>query len=209
MHYKNRPLQCLASADSRSDTTDDRSNGHLTIEFRERTVPSKGFTLIELLTTLTLLAILLCIGLPSFARLVDNHRLDVAKEQLARSIQQTREEAVRRNQPVTMAPIDGDWNQGWQVFLDSNGNALYDGKDELLGQDVAAKVNRIHGSGALAKYLRYNGLGESELLHGGFLAGTLRLCPNDAEGDGRMLVINRVGRLRMDKGEIAARYCDD
>jgi len=169
----------------------------------------KGLTLMELLTTLALVTILISIGLPSFARLADSHRLDVAKEQLARSIQQTREEAVRRNQPVTMAPIDGDWNQGWQVFLDSNANALFDGNDELLGQNVAAKVNRIHGSGALASYLRYNGLGESELLHGGFLAGTLRLCPNDAEDIGRMLVINRVGRLRMDKGDIAARYCDD
>ncbi|MEH6798361.1 MAG: GspH/FimT family protein [Halopseudomonas sabulinigri] len=169
----------------------------------------KGLTLMELLTTLALVTILISIGLPSFARLADSHRLDVAKEQLARSIQQTREEAVRRNQPVTMAPIDGDWNQGWQVFLDNNGNAKYDEIEELLSQDFAAQVQHIHGSGALASYLRYNGMGESELLHGGFLAGTLRLCPNKTDSEGRLLVINRVGRLRMDKGEIAARYCGD
>ncbi|MEH6564186.1 MAG: GspH/FimT family pseudopilin [Halopseudomonas sp.] len=168
---------------------------------------AKGFTLVELLTALGLVTILLSIGLPSFGRLVDNHRLDVGKEQLARSIQQTREEAVRRNQAVTMAPIEGDWNRGWQVFLDSNGNAQYDAADELLSQDIAARISHIHGSGALASYVRYNALGESELLHGGFLAGTLRLCPAEASRDGRMLVINRVGRLRMDKGPIAERYC--
>tara|TARA_R110000751_G_scaffold57786_3_gene122444 strand:- start:248 stop:772 length:525 start_codon:yes stop_codon:yes gene_type:complete len=166
-----------------------------------------GFTLVELLTTVALLTVLISLGVPSFARLVDDHRLDVAREQLARSIQQTREEAVRRNQPVTMAPKGGHWNGGWQVFLDHNRNAQFDGADELLGEDIAARISQIHGSGALADYLRYNGMGESELLHGGFLAGTLRLCPTEKGGDGRMLVINRVGRLRMDRGPIAEQYC--
>ena len=50
-------------------------------------------------------------------------------------------------------------------------------------------------------------MGESELLHGGFLAGTLRLCPVEKGRDGRMLIINRVGRLRMDRGQIAEKYC--
>jgi len=166
-----------------------------------------GFTLVELLTTLALLTVMLSIGVPSFGKLVDSHRLDVGKEQLARSIQQTREEAVRRNQPVTMAPKDGDWNEGWRVFLDHNRNARFDTADELLGEDIAARVSNISGSGALSSYLRYNGMGESELLHGGFLAGTLRLCPVEKGRDGRMLIINRVGRLRMDRGQIAEKYC--
>jgi len=166
-----------------------------------------GFTLIELLTALALLAVLLCIGLPAFGRLIDNQRMDVGKEQLARSIQQTREEAVRRNQAVTMAPVGGDWNAGWQVFIDRNSNATFDQGDQLLGQEIAASVRHIHGSGALARYLRYNALGESELINGAFLAGTLRLCPQRQEDDARLLIINRVGRLRLDREPARQRYC--
>jgi len=167
----------------------------------------KGFTLIELLTAIALVAVMLAIGLPSFGRLIDNHRMDIGSEQLARSIQQTREEAVRRNQAVTMAPIERDWNNGWRVFLDQNNNAVFDNNEQLLGQDIAASVSHIHGSGALALYLRYNGLGESELVNGGFLAGTLRICPAQQNADTRLLVINRVGRLRMDREPIQDRYC--
>ncbi len=167
----------------------------------------KGFTLIELLTALALVTVLLSIGLPAFGKLVDNQRMDVGKEQLARSIQQTREEAVRRNGAVTMAPINGDWNAGWRVFIDGNNNALFDQGDQLLGQGIAASVRHIHGSGALARYLRYNALGESELINGGFLAGTLRLCPQQQKGDARLLIINRVGRLRLDREPVQPRYC--
>ncbi|MGB3596853.1 MAG: GspH/FimT family pseudopilin, partial [Pseudomonas neustonica] len=174
---------------------------------KERAMKSDGFTLVEMLTALAVITLILSIGLPSFSKLVDNHRLDVGKEQLARSIQQTREEALRRNQAVTMAPLNGDWNEGWRIFIDHNRNAAFDAEDELLAEDFAARVSHIHGSGALAKYLRYNAMGESELLHGGFLAGTLYLCPAQQGGDGRRLIINRVGRLRMDASEIPASYC--
>ncbi|SDS30012.1 type IV fimbrial biogenesis protein FimT [Halopseudomonas sabulinigri] len=167
----------------------------------------KGFTLVELLTALALVTILLSIGLPAFGRLIDNQRMDVGKEQLARSIQQTREEAVRRNEAVTMAPVDGDWNAGWRIFIDRNSNTLFDQGDQLLGQDMAASVHHIHGSGALARYLRYNALGESELVNGGFLAGTLRLCPHQQGDDARLLIINRVGRLRLDREPAQPRYC--
>ena len=167
----------------------------------------EGFTLVELLTALALVTVLLSIGLPAFGRLIDNQRMDIGSEQLARSIQQTREEAVRRNEAVTMAPIGGDWNAGWQVFIDRNSNATFDQGDQLLGQDIAASVRHIHGTGALARYLRYNALGESELVNGGFLAGTLRLCPQQQNGDARLLIINRVGRLRMDREQTQERYC--
>lgn len=168
---------------------------------------SKGFTLTELLVALALLGILVSIGVPSFSKLIDQHRLDSAQDALERSIRFTRNEAIERNEPVVMVPLAGDWNRGWQVFVDRDNNLVLGADDVLLLEDQAAVVSSVSASGQLQGYLRYNALGESEQVYGGFLAGSFRLCPPDLAQRGRQLIINRVGRLRTESRQFEARQC--
>lgn len=168
---------------------------------------SRGFTLIELLVALVVLGILLSIGMPAFGRIIDQQRIDSGLSSLTGSLNMARQEAVRRNRPVTLAAIEGDWGNGWLMFLDSNHNGRHDAGETLLREIASDAVVRIDANTPVASYVRFNGRGESQLLNGGFQAGTFRFCPLAAGDEGRRVVINQVGRWRVERGVIEAGYC--
>lgn len=168
---------------------------------------SRGFTLIELLVAMVLLGILLSIGMPAFGKIIDQQRMDAGLSSLTGSLNMARQEAVRRNRPVTLAAIDGDWGNGWRMFLDSNHNGAYDAGELLLREIAADALVRIDANRPVAGYVRFNGRGESQLLNGGFQAGTFRFCPLVASDQGRRVTINQVGRWRVERGVIEAGYC--
>jgi type IV fimbrial biogenesis protein FimT len=167
----------------------------------------QGFTLLELLTALTLIGLLLTLGIPAFSATLDRQRLDSATGALANGLAYTRLEAVRRNRVVTMAPIGENWNTGWRIFIDSNNDGAYDEGEVLLREDTPARTAFIHANTPVARFVRYNARGESVLLNGGFQAGTFRFCPQQAGADGRVMVLNRVGRIRLAREAIDSQYC--
>lgn len=167
----------------------------------------RGFTLIEIMVALAVLAILLAVGLPAFGGLIDSQRMDSNANSLLRSINQTRTEATRRNRHVTMAPLSGDWSNGWTIFIDANNNGELDAGETVLHEEQPARVHHVHVNSPLASYLRYNAQGESELLNGGFQSGTFSFCPHEPGATGRQVIINRIGRARMQAADIPAANC--
>jgi type IV fimbrial biogenesis protein FimT len=90
---------------------------------RRRRSSARGFTLIELMVTMTVLAILLSIAAPSFARLMAANRLTTETNELIGSLNLARGEAVRRAQPVSIAASSAaNYAIGWKIFPDSNGD---------------------------------------------------------------------------------------
>lgn len=164
-------------------------------------MPSRGFTLVEMMVAVAVLAILLSIGMPAFGGLIDNQRLDSSVNSLLRSVQFTRSEAVRQNRHVTMAPLDGRWEVGWVIFIDEDGNGAFDSGEPLLREERLGGVNPVRANANIASYVRYNRQGESELLNGGFQSGTFTFCSGRAGAKGRQLIINRVGRARVQHAE--------
>lgn len=167
----------------------------------------RGFTLIELMVAVAVLAILLSIGLPAFGGMIDSQRLDNSVNTLLRSVQYTRDQAARRNQYVTMAPLDAHWHSGWLIFIDANTNGHHDAGEIILHEEKPPTAIHIHANTNIASYLRYSAQGESQLLNGGFQSGTFSFCPNRPGAQGRQLIINRVGRARMQNAVIAEKNC--
>lgn len=109
---------------------------------------SRGFTLIELLVTVAMVAILSALAAPSFNELRINQKLASRGSDLFSSILQARNEAMRLNRQVTVAPIASkDWNSGWQVFVDMNANSSFDSTADTLVVTTAATPEAFTATG--------------------------------------------------------------
>lgn len=85
---------------------------------------SRGYSLYELLMTLTLVAVLVGLGLPSFAGLAARSRIHAEVNALFHAIHVARKESIMRRRVVSLCPsLDGlacnpgrDWSAGWLMF---------------------------------------------------------------------------------------------
>jgi type IV fimbrial biogenesis protein FimT len=84
---------------------------------------SVGFTLVELIVVIAILAILAGIVMPSFQNTIRNQRVKNASFELFASLILARSEAIKRNGDVTITPVSGSWESGWQI-TSSDGTVL-------------------------------------------------------------------------------------
>jgi type IV fimbrial biogenesis protein FimT len=92
---------------------------------------TSGFTLVEILIAVTLVAILLTIGIPSFRFVTNSNRIASEINGLLGDMQFARSEAVKEGLPVTVCVSTDQatcantnaWNSGW-IVSDVNGNVL-------------------------------------------------------------------------------------
>ncbi|HZN86573.1 MAG TPA: GspH/FimT family pseudopilin [Burkholderiales bacterium] len=109
-----------------------------------------GFTLPELLIVMTVLAILVAAGLPSFGEFVRNQRLKTASFDLFSTLVVARSEAINRNASVTLAPVvAGNWSGGWTVT--AAGGTVIRSQEAIPDITIAGPDNLVYsGSGRLS-----------------------------------------------------------
>ncbi|WP_432471156.1 GspH/FimT family pseudopilin [Amphritea sp. HPY] len=100
---------------------------------------NKGFTLIELMVTVAVMALLLTVGAPAMGSFLQNSQLDSTVDQLKNIYSFTRQEAVHRQQVVSLCAFDtqnntcgNSWNDGALVYIDRDGAAGFGGTDLRL-----------------------------------------------------------------------------
>lgn len=176
-----------------------------------------GFTLIETMVTVSVLAILLTIGIPSFADVMRNNQIAAQTNNLVTALNTARSEASKRGMPVavcasadatqsTCSASASDWTRGWIVFSDgaSPGTAgqidVGPNGDTIL-QRTGAPAAQLQVVTDVA-FARFNANGERMNAPGGGPAAEMVFEVSHAACTGdnlRRVRINRTGRVSMTK----------
>ena len=188
------------------------------------TLKADGYSLIEMLFILFILAMLCGTVALSFQGLQSRVHIQAASEALLSDVLSARAEALRRERRVTLcaAALDPSlqpslptacassgttvaWHQGWLVFEDTNSNGVWNEGEPLLQQRmrINSKISAT-GNTTVSRYVSFGASGRSLSLNGAFQAGTISFCESGAKAkEGWLLVVNAVGRARLEKGQIA------
>jgi type IV fimbrial biogenesis protein FimT len=158
-----------------------------------------GFTLIEAMVSVSVIAILAGIALPSLGAFVERQRTSAAITSLTTHMALARIAAISRNRRAVLCPsVDGshcesgtDWSRGWMLFLDDDGNRKPDANDEVLRVDLEPTSRRLRVASSTGRQqLRY--------LPDGRSAGanlTISICNSQQQLLGQVIV-NNMGRPR-------------
>ena len=125
----------------------------------------RGFNLIELMLGITVLAIVLGLGVPSFIDMIRENRLISQSNDMLIALNFTRSEALKRGLRVTACPGTAtactggtDWNAGVLVFTDDTGTiGTLDAGDEALQSWPATSTAGVVAGGPASITFLQNG----------------------------------------------------
>ncbi len=143
----------------------------------------KGFTLIELLVTIAITAVLTGLAVPSFKESIKNNRLATTINDFMATLNFARSEALKRGLSITVRKVDDDsftkrsstanWEDGWDIFTDNNGNGTFDTSvpgtpdDVLIRTYSAIPANfTLRGDITFQDFINFSSIGLSGV--GGF-----------------------------------------
>lgn len=162
---------------------------------------NRGLSLIELMITVAVIVTLAVIGGPPMADLLRNNRLTAQTNELNAALTRARGEAVARRSWVTLcSSTDGDlcrtdspdqWEGGWIVFADINGNGARVTTELLLAARSALPAGMtLRTTGfANAGSVRFDARGQPDS------TGTFILCDARGAARARTLGVNTIGKV--------------
>ncbi len=158
-----------------------------------------GFTLIELMVTVTMIAIVLTVGMPTFRGSIRNSVLTAGINEFIAALNFARGEAIKRGVNVTArkSSVVG-WEGGWQVFMDVDANGQNDSStDQVLRTHGPLNANyTLRGNNNFVNYISYQPNGASNTI------GSFALCDASSNAPpttstARLISIDILGRITM------------
>lgn len=167
-----------------------------------------GVTLVELMVTLLVLSIVIGFAIPSFQVMVQNNRIASQINTVSGTLAFARSSAsIRPGEFVTFcASTDGascsgnaQWETGWLVFRDVNGDVSVDAADEVLRVNnglAGGNTLRVRGFGGVNSSVRFDSEGMPRMPAGTIGAGTFIVCDDRGVANAEALVVSAAGQVR-------------
>jgi len=143
---------------------------------RTRIKAQAGFTLYELLITLVIVGVVMSYGMANLSDFTKNGRMTATANDLHAAFHMARSESARGKTNITIcgsadpmgatANCDGTWNQGFIVFIDTDGDLLRAGATETVlrrHEALEAGVNLRVANGATYFSYGQSGLGRGNV----------------------------------------------
>lgn len=164
----------------------------------------QGMTMPEILIVLLIMSVLVSIAGPSLSALVKKTHLRGEADRIMTSLNYARSEAIKLNSTVSLCrssngtSCTGDWEDGWLVFRDIDGDGTVEGSDgdAVLAIYTGLPESLRFRSDLGSNFLSYHPDGSYA---GG--AGSIRICPSDQETTNAWTIFqSSLGRPRISKG---------
>jgi type IV fimbrial biogenesis protein FimT len=102
----------------------------------------KGFTIAEVLVTISILAIMATISIPTFISWLPTHRLQTSARQIYDDLNLAKMEAVKRNTDVCIRFNMG--NNTYRVFVDADSDGAYTSPPDTSLKDKVTLENDVN-----------------------------------------------------------------
>ncbi len=175
---------------------------------------TRGMTMLDLMITISIGAILLAAGVPTFSATANKNQIDTTATQLLMSLNVARSEAVKRRRSVRVCPSedssscsteDGAWNSGWLVFEDANANNSADASEIIRLVNALEPGIEIDVSASMEDFVQFQPTGTA--IGNSGMAGTFTVCQSSTSIRAQNLRISAAGRVEVDEGVPAD--CDE
>ena len=132
----------------------------------------RGFTLLELTVTVAILGITMMFAVPSFIAVISNNRISANTSDFVSALQFAKAESAARLNPVIICKRNiagngcvagGDWQQGWIVFSDDDGNGALNGEEIVLNHEPLDTRITFGGTAQVTNSITYNPSGTTSI----------------------------------------------
>lgn len=176
--------------------------------------PSAGFTLLEAMITISILAILMAIGIPSYRDFIASRAVTGQISDLAGTIRLARSEAIKRGIAVSICRTEnpdadtpacagnqGDWSSGWITFVDRDNDGAVDDDDFIIRvQPAYANSGGITRNAATQLSFQSNGVVRPAAMASFLIRPKLDSDLNSYATLSHCMFMNATGETRLVKG---------
>lgn len=157
---------------------------------------NRGFQLLEMLIVISIISLVVSMSAPHITNLYQEYLAYQVAHRLRDSMNSARLEALQRRVDVVVCPLQyntchTNWQAGWSLFVDSDGNKQPDINEPITKQYLGNSVIRLAFRNRIYRYIAFAPTGTANFT-------SIYVCGAIVAHGYYRVVINRSGRTRVE-----------